>query len=86
MKPVTLPPRLREARDEAAANRIGNGRENDRDGTRLLQQGRRGGRAMRKNQVGLQRDEFLGEPLSRLRIAGRRPASVDPDVAALCPP
>ena len=41
---------------------------------------------MRKNQVGLQRDEFLGESLSRLRVAGRRPASVDPDIATLRPP
>ena len=38
-----------------------------------------------KNEVGLQRDEFLGESLSRLRVAGCRPAIVDPDVAALYP-
>jgi hypothetical protein len=52
----------------------------------LLQQGRRGGRGRRKNQVRLQRDEFLRELLSRLRVAGWRPASIDPDVAVLRPP
>ena len=36
--------------------------------------------------VGLQRDEFLGESLHRLRVVGCRPARVDPDVAALRPP
>ena len=41
---------------------------------------------MRKNEVGLQRDEFLRESLSRLRVEGCRPASVDPDVTALRPP
>jgi hypothetical protein len=35
VKPVTLP-RPWEARDEAAADRIGNGRENNGDGARLL--------------------------------------------------
>ena len=42
--------------------------------------------ALRKNEVGLQHDEFLREPLYRLRIAGSRPAKVDPEVAALNPP
>jgi hypothetical protein len=78
--------RLREARDEAAADRIGNRRENDGDGARLLQQRSRGGCDSRKNEIGLQRDEFLREPLSRLRVLGRRPASVEPDVAVLRPP
>ena len=50
----------------------------------MLQQRRGGGCVCRKNEFGLQRDEFLGEPLHRLR--GGRPASVDPDVAALRPP
>ena len=78
--------RPRKARDEAAADRIGKSRENDRDGARLLQQSRRVGRAMRKNQVGLQRDEFLGELGSRLGVVGCRPANVDLDIAALRPP
>ena len=40
-----------------------------------------------KDQVGLQRDEFLGEPLSRLRIAGRRPALLSIRMLPpLCPP
>ena len=77
--------RPREARDEAAADRIGNDRENDRDGARLLQQSRSVGRALRKNEVGLKGDEFLRESLYRLRVAGCRPARVDPDVAALRP-
>ena len=49
-----------------------------------LQCGRRGG-DVRKNEVGLQRDKFLGELLHRPRVE-RRPAKVDPDVAPLCPP
>ena len=47
---------------------------------------RRGGRGMRKNKVWLQRDEFLRESLSRLRVTVCRPASVDSDVVALRPP
>ena len=42
-------------------------------------------RALRKNEVGLQRDHFLGEALHQLR-AQPRPAIVNPNVAALCPP
>jgi len=41
---------------------------------------------MRKNKVWLQRDEFLRESLSRIRVTVCRPASVDPDVVALRPP
>ena len=52
----------------------------------MLQQRRSGGCVMRKNEVGLQRDEFLRESLHRLRVAAARPANVDPDVAALRPP
>jgi hypothetical protein len=40
---------------------------------------------LRKNEVGLQRDEFLRESLHQLRVQ-RRPAIVDPNVAALRPP
>ena len=40
----------------------------------------------RENEFGLQRDEFLRESLHRPRVVGCRPASVDPDVAALRPP
>src|SRR4029453_16669878 len=78
--------RPREARDEAAADRIGNGRENDGDGVRLLQQRGRGGGGVRKKNLGLQGDELLRESLPRLRVGGCRPASVDPGVAALRPP
>src|SRR5262249_35415290 len=41
------------ARDEAATNRIGNERENDGNATCLFQQLGGGGRALRKNEVGL---------------------------------
>jgi len=40
---------------------------------------------LRKNQVGLERDEFLGKSLHRLDVVGFRRAGVDPDIAALCP-
>src|SRR5215831_20614335 len=39
---------------------------------------------MRKNQIGLQRDELLRKSLPRLRVE-RRPASVNPNVAAIRP-
>jgi hypothetical protein len=45
--------RPRETRDETAADRIDNERENDGDGARLLQQRGRGGCGVRKNDVGL---------------------------------
>jgi hypothetical protein len=41
---------------------------------------------LRKDEVGLQCDKLLREPLSRLRVVRCRPAKVDPDVAALRPP
>ena len=77
--------RPRKARDEAAADRIGKEPENDGNGARLLQQLRSGGRALRKNEVRLQRDEFLGELLHQFLVE-RRPASFDPNVAAIRPP
>jgi hypothetical protein len=57
--------RPREARDEAAADWIGAGRENDGYAARLMQH-RRGGRCvLRKNEVGPQLDEFvLYEPFN----------------------
>src|SRR5262249_17598873 len=77
--------RLRKARDEAATDRIGDKRENDGDGACLLQQRRSDRCALRKDEVGLQRDEFLRKSSHRLDVAGCRPAGVDPDIAALCP-
>src|SRR5262249_28178532 len=73
-----------EARDEAAADWIGGGRENDGDAARLLQHRRGGGCVLRKNEVGPQLDDFPRESLHQLHIR-RRPASVDPDIAALRP-
>ena len=78
--------RPRKIHDETASDRIRNVHEYDGNGARLLQQSRRGGRGMRKNKVWLQRDEFLRESLSRLRVTVCRPASVDSDVVALRPP
>ena len=43
-----------------------------------------GGRALRKNEVGLERDKFHCEPVHR-RDIGCRPANVDFDVATLRP-
>jgi len=44
------------------------------------------GCGVRKNEVGLQRDEFFRELPHQVRFSGRRPASVNPNVAALRPP
>src|SRR6516225_8207373 len=73
----------REARDEAAADRISNNPENDGNGTSFLQQRGSGWSAVRKNEVGQQRDEFLRVSMHRLRIGGGRPASIDPQIAAV---
>src|SRR5262249_62033762 len=84
-KPVTLPP----GSGKLATNSLPTGSETAAKTigmVRVCCSSRRVGRAMRKNQVGLQRGEFLGESLSRLRVAGRHPACVEPDVAALRPP
>src|SRR5262245_30865695 len=78
--------RPRKARDEAAADRIGNECEDDGNGACLLQH-RRGNRgALRDNEVGLQRDEFLRKSMNRLDVAGCRPAGVDPNITTLGPP
>src|SRR5262249_33016540 len=52
----------------------------------MLQERGRGGCDRRKNEIGLERDEFLREPLSRLPVVGRRPARVELDVATFHPP
>src|SRR5262249_58581394 len=65
--------------DEAASDRVGKEPENDGNGARLLQQHSGSWRALRKNKVGLQRDEFLGESLHQLLVQ-LRPAIVDPNV------
>src|SRR5262249_50170253 len=51
-----------------------------------LYERRCGGCGARKNEVGLERDEFLCESFHRLRVGRCRPASVNPGVAALRPP
>ena len=74
-----------QAHDEAAKDGIGNERENDGNGARLLHQRCSRRCALRKNKVGLQRDEFLRKSLQRLRVEGP-PSIVDPDVTAVRPP
>jgi hypothetical protein len=78
-------PRPREARDESAADRIGDVDENDGDDARSLQQRRGRQRTCRKNEVGLEGNEFLGKSLDRLLVVGFRPAHVDPDAATFHP-
>src|SRR3954451_13918775 len=58
--------RLLEVRDEAAADRIGNGYENDRNGSRLLQDRCGGACRRRENHIRLQRDELLRELVSAM--------------------
>src|SRR5262249_16142695 len=74
----------REARHEAAADRIGNSRENNGNGSRLLQQRRSGGGVMRENKVGLQCDELLRIPSHRLRVEPG-PANFYPNIVAVHP-
>ena len=65
--------RPRKARDEAAADRIGNARENDGDGARLLQQRRRGWAwYATRIRSGCSATSSLRESLPRLRV--ERPA------------
>src|SRR6516225_3029854 len=85
INPVALPPSRGKFRDEAAPDRIGGDRENDRNGTCLFQQRHRAGRALRQDQVRLVRDELLGESRHRLHVAWCRPANVHSDIAALRP-
>lgn len=74
----------RERGDKAAADRIGHLREHDRECARFPQQRRHGGRRYPKDDVGLQRDQFLCESSQSVRIV-RRPAIVDADIAAVAP-
>jgi hypothetical protein len=83
VKPVIFAARPLQARNEAAADRIGNDRENDGDGTRLLHQRRCGGRGWRQDKIRLERDEFLREALYRFACS---PANVESDVVILPPP
>ena len=76
----------RHARDETAADRIGDGRENDGDCAGFAQQRRGDGCVLRKNELGLLRDEFFRRSLSRPHVVTRGPASMYLDVATLHPP
>jgi hypothetical protein len=83
-KPVTFPPGCAKLATKPLP--IGSATsENDRDGACLLQP-RRGDRcALRNNEIGFQRDEFLRKSLHRLDVAGCHPAGGHPDTAALYP-
>jgi hypothetical protein len=70
MKRVTLATRMWKARHQAAADRVGDERKNNWNGAGLFLQRGRCGCSMPKKKVGLQRDEFLREPLHLLRVAG----------------
>ena len=85
-EPGHVAARSRKALNEAGADRIGNDGEDDGDGGRLSQQGRRSRCVMRQNEVGLQGDKLFLESLHHWRVGRRRPANVDADVATLCPP
>lgn len=80
---MTLPARPRQACGEAAADRIGDLHEDDRDFARLLEHRSSHGCAVGQDQVGLQRDEFFRVSLQRIHVECR-PA--DPKVAAVRPP
>ena len=84
MKPVMLPPGLRDTRDEAGANRVDHEGEHDWDCLRCLLQ--RGGNRPRlcKDHFGPQCDKLFGERLHF--CSSRRIAIVDMNVPTLRPP
>jgi hypothetical protein len=81
VKPVALP----QACDETATDRVSNDHENNGDGLCLLKHGRGSRGAARKNELRLNRGEFLCESFHQLDVS-RRPANVDLDVEAVDPP
>src|SRR5262245_46456570 len=78
--------RMRQALDETAPDRIGNDHKNDGDGMRFLQHRRGWGCVLRKNEVGLRRDEFPCGLSPRPRVIECPPARLDLEIAALRPP
>jgi hypothetical protein len=82
-EPGDVAARMRQARNEAAADRIGNVRENNGDGMCLLQQRERSRCVLRQNEVGLSCDHFPSKSLRH--CIGGSPTSVDSDIAALRP-
>ena len=85
VKPVVLPPRARQTRDEAGPHRVDDARKNDRDGSvRLLQGRERRIAAGRQDDVGRESDQLRCLPAKDLRIAVAV-ACIDPHVAAIRP-
>ena len=74
----------RQLLDEAAADRIGNYCEHDRDRARLLEESGDSGGGDRKDHVGPPFDQLLGEPSQPGGVV-RGPTVVDLDIAALSP-
>ena len=81
-QPRHVPAWPREARDEAHADGIADGRHDDRDRRCRLLDGERGGRAGGNDHVHLQGDQF-GDEGRKALILSFRPAILDQDVSAL---
>jgi hypothetical protein len=77
--------RMRQAGNETAADRLGNGYEHDRDRAGLALERDDDRRGMPDNDARLQADKLLGKRLHPLEI-GRGPAIVDPHIFAVGPP
>src|SRR5262249_49710744 len=76
---------MREACDEAAADRIGYDREHDRNCSRLAGKGASDGSAPTEERVGPQIDQPFCKRPEHIRIT-IAPAKFDPEIAAFSPP
>ena len=76
--------RPRQALDKAGADRIGDGREHDRNGAGHLPQGRHCVAGRSQDNVRLERDQFPRVFAHKVRIQSA-PAGVDADIAAVGP-
>jgi len=84
VKPVKLPPRLGEARDHPALDRVADPRKYDRNATSLLLQRRHRPPACNQDHVRLAGDQLRCVHPYPAHIV-RRPAVVDPQVAPFDP-
>src|SRR5262245_10941098 len=75
---------MRETRNKAAANRIGDECEHERNCPRLAGKGAGRWRGYTEDRVGSQIDQFFCEGLYPIRISGA-PAKFDPKIAAIGP-
>ena len=76
---------MREARGEAAADRVGNDRKHDRNRPCLAGKGGGRERGHREDRVGPEIDQLFCERPDPIRISGT-PAKFDPEIAAFGPP